>query len=122
MIFQLTVYSLLILILLALTMVRPAVNSPKRGKPAAVPFQDILGDALPIYPIFVAWALLMYLSGKPDLLPQYLAWALPILAIARAALQYGRKDRAGRVVGLLSVAILIFLWVQQLPIFGSAAV
>jgi hypothetical protein len=125
MIFQLSAFSLYLSVLLLLVQFLSPVGPSAPGRPAR---QGALGDrsdrlgallrdALRTYVLTASFALLAYLQGKPDLLPQYLVWAVFALTLVKAAcLWLGRQEWA-RWVGVINVAVLVWLWVQELPIF-----
>ena len=123
MIFQLTVFSLLILILtLAALLVGSTV--PKRNVRGKIPLPDRLeavrNDAMGIYVLFAGWALLLFLLGKPDLLPQYLAWGVIVLQVIRGLFLFIQRRLMARIAGVVVVGLLIYLWAERLPFFQTA--
>ncbi|MCH8842963.1 MAG: hypothetical protein IID61_08290 [SAR324 cluster bacterium] len=125
MIFQLTVFSLLILILhLAALLVGSTVlvgSVPKRNVPGKIPLPDRLeavrNDAMGVYVLFAGLALLMFLLGKPDLLPQYMAWGVIVLQAARGVCLFIQRRLMARIAGVVIVGLLIYMWAERLPFF-----
>ena len=125
MIFQLSVFSLYLLsLLLVAQFLSPQVPSAP-GKPVRRrPLGDrserlgaLLRDAVRTYLLTASFALLAYLQGKPDLLPQYLVWIVFALTLVKAGCLWQRREEWARWVGAINVAMLMLLWVQELPIF-----
>jgi uncharacterized MAPEG superfamily protein len=128
MIFQLCVFSLLTLFLFLVGQLSvPVAGGVRGGVSRALSVHGerldaVIRDAVRTYALFAPYALLMYLQGKPDLLPQYLAWLVILLSLVKGVLLFWSRASLMRWVGMLIVAMLIFLWLQQLPIFqGSPA-
>jgi len=128
MIFQLTVFSLLLLFLMLLGQFIAPGGSAGAGQGRGAPrsmiergerLNSVIRDAARIYVLFAPFALLLYLQGKPDLLPQYLGWIVVAAELAKGLALFLGKVMPARFLGVINVAILIFLWLQELPIFQS---
>ena len=129
MIFQLTVFSLVTLVLLLIAQFNtslgagPAGSRFGRNRPAAERgerLDAVIRDALRTYVFFASYALLLYLQGKPDLLPQYLAWLVIAIALLKGVALFFQRVPYVRLLGAVNVAVLLLLWVQELPLFRSA--
>ncbi len=127
MIFQLSVFSLLMLILTLAALLAgstvPVVSVPAGSSPGSYPVPGrllaIRNDALAIYAVFAGWALLMFLLGKPDLLPQYLAWGVIVLQALRGLFLFVQSRLMARISGVVVVGLLIYLWAERLPFFQT---
>lgn len=122
MIFQLSVFSLLILILTLATLLVGSVPAGNAPGDYAAPgrLEAVRNDALGVYVLFAGWALLMFLLGKPDLLPQYLAWGVIVLQAIRSVFLFIQRRLMARVPGVVLVGLLIYLWAERLPFFQTA--
>jgi len=126
MIFQLSAFSLyLSVLLLAGHFLLPLwTDSSRRARPMSGNPAERLGaatkDAIRTYLLLAPYALLAYLQGKPDLLPQYLAWIVFGLTVLKALFILTRHERWALGAGVVNLALLIFLWIQQLPFFQPA--
>ncbi len=123
---QLTVFSLMVLAYLLLWQCSKLLpRAPARGYGAARAGGGGLGekleamakDSLRTYLPFAAVALLMFSSGKPELLPQWAGWAVVMLQFLRSLALAGSLPRVKAGLGLLALLCLIYLWVLQLPFF-----
>jgi len=125
MIFQLSVFSLYLLLLLLVAQFLSPLGPAAPGRPARRgPPGDrgerlgaLLRDAVRTYLLTASFALLAYLQGKPDLLPQYLVWIVFVLTLVKAGCLWQRREQWARWVGAINVAVLILLWIQELPFF-----
>ena len=80
--------------------------------------EALFRDALWSYVPFAAIALLLFSSGKPDLLPQWAGWAVVCLQVPRSIAVYLERPRIRSFFGLLALICLIYLWLLQLPFFA----
>lgn len=126
MVFQLVVSALLLLLLLLASQVIPLLGGSTRrpggGRTPGSPDERLgwtLRDAARTFVLFAPYVLLMYLQGKPDLLPQYLAWAVIAVAVVQGAAQVTGRVSAARLLGAANALILILLWVRELPLLQS---
>jgi hypothetical protein len=125
MIFQLSVFSLYLLFLLLIAQFLvpfgpAALGRPRRSGPPgdrAERLDATVRDAIRTYLLLAPFALLAYFQGKPDLLPQYLVWIVFALTVVKAGCLYLRRPDWARFAGAINVVVLIFLWIQELPIF-----
>ncbi len=122
---QLTIFSLALLalfliwhlsVLLAPQRRRGFAAGAGQGAPAlTMDMEALFRDALWSYVPFAAIALLMFASGKPDVLPQWAGWAVVGLQVPRSIAVYLERPRIRSFFGLLALICLIYLWVMQLP-------
>jgi len=125
MIFQLSVFSLYLLSLLLVAQFfspqGPSVPGRPPGHRSAEDrrerFGALLRDAVRTYLPTASFSVLAYLQGKPDLLPQYLVWIVVALTLVKAGLLWLRREQWARWVGAINVAVLMWLWIQELPFF-----
>lgn len=128
MILQLTVFSLLLLlVMLAGHALPPGSGTASRryGRPGTgMDRGDLINAAIRAsartYLLFAPYALLLYLQGKPDLLPQYLAWIVIGAEVVRGGALYLGQAMPARALGAVNALILAFLWFQEFPVFQSA--
>ena len=128
---QLTVFSLLVI---AALLVRElyAISAERRGprRRGHAPrsntsgigelLQSALSDALPVYVLLAAVAVLILSFGKPERLPQYAGWAVVLLQAAHGgSILMGRQDITVRLLGLAALICLAYLWIVQLPFFDT---
>ncbi|MBI4081781.1 MAG: hypothetical protein HY423_04145 [Candidatus Lambdaproteobacteria bacterium] len=74
-------------------------------------------EALVLYAVFAAVAVLLIALGKPGRLPQWVGWGLLAAQVLRSAAVPLGWPRARQVLGLLMVLGLAYLWIAQLPAF-----
>ncbi|MBI3993330.1 MAG: hypothetical protein HY342_08650 [Candidatus Lambdaproteobacteria bacterium] len=121
---QLTVFSILLAVALLIHLLMAPPRT--RGRYFAVPGADDTPaarlkqaclDALPVYVLLAAVALLMIDFGKPDRLPQWTGWAIVALQGLRGVVQYLRARMTAHWIAALIYLGLVYLWVYQLPLF-----
>lgn len=129
--FQLTVFTLLLLLAFLLWQLpKLLAPTPRRGfaaRPAggtqafADQMEAVFKDALFTYAPLAAVALLMLSFGKPGLLPQWAGWAVVGLQFLRSLALFSGLARTAALLGLLALICLAYLWIPQLPIFDPLA-
>ena len=124
---QLVVFSLLTLFLILISqLMGPAVPAAAAEASGAVAQQRrarldaVIQDALRTYIFFAAYALMLFLLGKPDLLPQYLGWAVVFLQLLKGYAVFWDRSPYARFLGVAIAGILMFLWILELPLLQSA--
>ncbi len=74
--------------------------------------------AFRVWAFMAGAALLSIAFGKPGLFPQYAAWAVVLLSVGRAGSVLAEWSRLDRVLEVLSLVAIFYLWWHQLPIVG----
>ena len=80
----------------------------------------MIQDALRTYVFFAAYVLMLFLLGKPDLLPQYLGWAVIVLQLFKGYAVFWERSPYARFLGVLIAGLLMFMWILELPLLQSA--
>ncbi len=125
---QLVVFSLLtlFLILIAQLMGFAGSDAADHGATGGVAQQRrarleaVIQDALRTYVFFAAYVLMLFLLGKPDLLPQYLGWAVIVLQLLKGYAVFWERSPYARFLGVLIAGLLMFMWILELPLLQSA--
>ena len=71
-----------------------------------------------VWALMAGAALLSIAFGKPGLLPQYTAWAVVLLGVGRTGSVLAEWTRLDKVLEVLSLVAIFYLWWHQLPIVG----
>jgi hypothetical protein len=71
---------------------------------------------------FAAVAVLTIALGKPTLAAQYSAWALLVLQAAHAGATQRNLTSVARYAHWVSLALVAYLWIAQLPVFDKIPV
>ncbi len=124
---QLVVFSLLTLFLMLIAqLMGPAVPAAAGqeaagdvAQPRRARLDAVIQDTLRTYIFFAAYALMLFLLGKPDLLPQYLGWAVVMLQLLKGYAVFWERILYARFLGVVIVGLLMFLWILELPLLQA---
>jgi len=124
--FPLAVYSLLFLAALLAFYAQGLAARPRRRRFAPPPppspwrqaLRRIVTDGARTYIPFAVVAAMMVSLGKPERLPQAVAWAVVALYVLQALAIVAERQGLRRLLAILSALAVAYLWVLQLPLFA----
>ena len=107
---QLVVFSI---ILVAWLIERQAKGLANPGRPDES--IDMLWDALASYALLAGVCLLSFVSGKPALWVQWVAWGVIATQVIARLLWEFKQQQLMRAARMAKVGLLLALWISQLP-------
>ena len=77
--------------------------------------EELFANIFPSWALMTTVALLSITFGKPGLGPQYAAWIVVVMGLLRIV-SFGKKNYFDRLLEVISLIAIIYLWFYQLPL------